>query len=716
MNELGAKLNAEFNSYLQKYMETFLPEFKREIGRIFRRYQRELSDSRLNNANNHSTLEQETEAHHDSEDVELREDLGLTKDLGGIKSFFEWFFRGQGPKGLLSGAAFQRNRISSDSSVFSTLFDENFVADLLDVVPSMVLDALSERLGVSQEECGILARNKAYCFLVEHTEHRDRPPRRLVFECYQAAALGLLADSKWRYRDRAAIILKERFSTSFSHNILETPSGFPSAHEYLTTQTIFTKLREYPHLMSQLWPLDKSNDLDFRGHFRRREQRRELFSAIARLGAASIDLYLLAIKQIGSFQLGTPSNDANIAVRVAHDYIERLDSLSNTPGFNAFYELSQAANTFDNLVAVNFPRINDQELPRLTVYFGNILGQQAPVAEMSGQVNKRPVAQFRMPGFPLVMISTDVLQEGEDLHTFCRRVIHYGIAWTPSALEQRTGRVDRIGGLVQRKLDGSNTLPREEELIQVYYPHLQDTVELLQVRRVLKRLNKFMELIHEEFTDIPIQDSSLDTDRAVHDELQLTPQYKEQLKSAFDVKKHWLKGSKKAKDVQELDWKISFEHFRELINRFVDEFSVVSELETTKHSFEGHLLFDDCFSEQITIPKILKGKRHEFVVRLRSHVAGEETLIQCESPIVEIDIGNRRAFSDLKSVIDSAKHVKICLKERVTKDLDRVFIRDELLFNRFSTKYEDLLYLVGNVIPIAATLRTKWDKISDSKR
>ena len=115
---------------------------------------------------------------------------------------------------------------------------------------------------------------------------------------------------------------------------------------------------------------------------------------------------------------------------------------------------------------------------------------------MAGGVNKRMVKQFRMPGYPLVLATTDVLQEGEDLHTFCRRVIHYGITWTPSAMEQRTGRVDRIGSLVQRNLDGADRKPKADEWIQVYYPHLADTVERLQVRRVLERLNDFLRLVH----------------------------------------------------------------------------------------------------------------------------------------------------------------------------------------------------------------------------
>ena len=74
-----------------------------------------------------------------------------------------------------------------------------------------------------------------------------------------------------------------------------------------------------------------------------------------------------------------------------------------------------------------------------------------------------------MPGFPLALVTTDVLQEGEDLHTFCSRVIHYGITWTPSAMEQRTGRIDRIGSLFQRAFDGLELEPSDSDWIQVYY-------------------------------------------------------------------------------------------------------------------------------------------------------------------------------------------------------------------------------------------------------
>src|SRR6185437_2105826 len=106
---------------------------------------------------------------------------------------------------------------------------------------------------------------------------------------------------------------------------------------------------------------------------------------------------------------------------------------------------------------------------------------------MAGQVNETLIRQFRMPGYPLVLITTDLLQEGEDLHTFCSSVYHYGISWMPSSMEQRTGRIDRVGSQTERRLAGVKRAPLGEEKLQVYMPYLAETVELLQVKRVLRR-------------------------------------------------------------------------------------------------------------------------------------------------------------------------------------------------------------------------------------
>ncbi len=44
-----------------------------------------------------------------------------------------------------------------------------------------------------------------------------------------------------------------------------------------------------------------------------------------------------------------------------------------------------------------------------------------------------------------LLLATDAASEGLNLHGRCRVVVHYELPWSPSRLEQRTGRVDRIG-------------------------------------------------------------------------------------------------------------------------------------------------------------------------------------------------------------------------------------------------------------------------------
>ncbi len=56
---------------------------------------------------------------------------------------------------------------------------------------------------------------------------------------------------------------------------------------------------------------------------------------------------------------------------------------------------------------------------------------------------------FNTPFIPDILIASSVMAEGVDLHLNCRYIIHHDLAWNPSTLEQRTGRIDRIGAKVE---------------------------------------------------------------------------------------------------------------------------------------------------------------------------------------------------------------------------------------------------------------------------
>jgi superfamily II DNA or RNA helicase len=83
----------------------------------------------------------------------------------------------------------------------------------------------------------------------------------------------------------------------------------------------------------------------------------------------------------------------------------------------------------------------------------------------------RLMRAFNTPFFPDVLVCSQVMGEGVDLQRFCRHVIHHDLAWNPSTIEQRTGRIDRLGC----KAEGRHP-------IFVYLPYLAGTADERQYR------------------------------------------------------------------------------------------------------------------------------------------------------------------------------------------------------------------------------------------
>ena len=137
----------------------------------------------------------------------------------------------------------------------------------------------------------------------------------------------------------------------------------------------------------------------------------------------------------------------------------------------------------------------------------------AVVAVVGGSaINETAIRQFKTPSYPQIIVCTDVLKEGEDLHTFCDQVVHYGVAWTSGDLEQRIGRVDRYFSKIERRLARSDT--PESEKLQIMYPHMKDTLEKYQIEKVFKKvedaaliLDNFLENKGDEDKDVSTDES-----------------------------------------------------------------------------------------------------------------------------------------------------------------------------------------------------------------
>ena len=96
---------------------------------------------------------------------------------------------------------------------------------------------------------------------------------------------------------------------------------------------------------------------------------------------------------------------------------------------------------------------------------------------------------FNTPLFPMVLIANEVMQEGIDLHRSCRRVVHHDLAWNPAQLEQRVGRIDRLGSLTDRLRTKDSAVT-----LDILYPLIKNTIDERLYRAVHAR-EKWLEFL-----------------------------------------------------------------------------------------------------------------------------------------------------------------------------------------------------------------------------
>jgi len=170
-------------------------------------------------------------------------------------------------------------------------------------------------------------------------------------------------------------------------------------------------------------------------------------------------------------------------------------------------------------------------------FFTELNNQTAVVGVTGGSaINETAIRQFKTPFYPQIIVCTDVLKEGEDLHVFCDQVVHYGVAWTSGDLEQRIGRVDRFFSQIERRLCQSPN--PDNEKLGIHYPYLEDTLEKWQIKTVHDRVQDAEKILDNfDFGDQgEPKDLALDEDRA---DINWHPETKKQQDHPFaDVGRH----------------------------------------------------------------------------------------------------------------------------------------------------------------------------------
>lgn len=528
VKEIKQKLDAKYDEWLINNLKKRLPaSVSAEIDSLFDKYRQEKLtrkklEGRAVNADDESSV--------------------LAIDTGDIDTFFAWYFRGDGPKGYFSGAHLQ-SRFNRTSGVFSTFFQDNHVMWLLDATSGNVLEKLANRIGKSKEETEHLVCAAASKYL----GRKNAAKRAERTYAAQAGSLKLLVDFGGDVISRQAMCVLGRCYQIDSDHVDAAPEGLAG---YLEHSTFFSELRkpQWVELRSRIWPGAPRDTLKggFDEAFVAQDQRAFLLAGASRLGHALIDLYCVVMSERSTLAINArPDEDEHderhvqkqTSLKFVEAYLQHLDDQrrsANGCDWGAFDELAEISENFELIRDVNAEHFAN------TSSNSNLLHKQQPVGGMSGSLNKSLVAQFRMPGYPFLLVTTDLLQEGEDLHTFCSSVFHYGIAWNPSSMEQRTGRIDRVRSQSERRLLRLEREPVGEDKLQVFFPHLEDTVEVLQVERVLDRMDTFMRLVHEGASSTSADQRAVNVQKAMIDARKRRPQSDQPLISAFPIQDCYL--------------------------------------------------------------------------------------------------------------------------------------------------------------------------------
>lgn len=120
------------------------------------------------------------------------------------------------------------------------------------------------------------------------------------------------------------------------------------------------------------------------------------------------------------------------------------------------------------------------------VHLPNVRVANGPVKQ---ETRRRLLLGFNSPFFPEVLIASSVMAEGVDLHLNCRHLIHYDLSWNPSTVEQRTGRVDRLGAKAEKV----------RKPIQVFWPFVAGTQDEKMFRVVRDRERWFQVVMGEQY-------------------------------------------------------------------------------------------------------------------------------------------------------------------------------------------------------------------------
>lgn len=523
VKELKEKLDDAYNQWLKEYINNKLkgfPGIKNVFESLFEEY--------INQSRDKDVDISEGVYHEGTEEGEQEDNQPPKND-----TFFSWFFRGAPAdnvsqiltleqQALITPDAIRKG-LSSKSQQISLLFEINWAYRISKHYGHELRDLLKQH----SDDIAQRARNYHTGLLAKD-----------YYDVYRACQLAFIEWFADHFQCPEYLQVIEFLKPSEMHRS-QKEFTHEEISENLLLITFFTEIHR-SNIESQLFPLissllvkidDRTTASVINELLEKVNIHWHLISLCLRTGHGVIDLYLSRMK------LGTSDLDKTRRVQWVMGLVGAIKKQESSESFSTWRELSLTADQLDLIIKNNIADITKLSLESRRKELSQRLNPVAPVIGATGETYSSRSAQarkFRMPGYPLALVTTDVFQEGEDLHTFCDSVLHYGITGSPISIEQKTGRVDRVYSMAQRRLQSVKADPvADKDLIQVSFPHIKESIELLQVRQLCLNLNDFTNSLNEIGTQPTGEQDRVNPEQALKDRSEIPDQIKTFLKSPF---------------------------------------------------------------------------------------------------------------------------------------------------------------------------------------
>ena len=159
-------------------------------------------------------------------------------------------------------------------------------------------------------------------------------------------------------------------------------------------------------------------------------------------------------------------------------FIDSRTESERTDYLDALHNFQTGTEGMDDEAKSEVDSKKDQRLPGVRLVNGST----------NSNTRQTIMLTFNTPFSPDILVASSVMAEGVDLHLNCRIVIHHDLSWNPSSLEQRTGRVDRLGAKVEKC-----GVP-----IDVFLPYVAGTQDEKMYRVVMDRERWFKVVMGEK--------------------------------------------------------------------------------------------------------------------------------------------------------------------------------------------------------------------------